>query len=181
MIITNDEAALRVHCDAVLSDEVGELIETLEKELDYANKLGKNGIGLAAPQIGIAKDIAIIRLPQLKLDLVNAKIEKSHDQIVFKDEGCLSFPGRVETTERYQEVVISNMTTPEHYIATGFAAIAIQHEIDHLNSVLFFDHKIAKLQQVIRSNKIGLNEPCPCGIKDPATNKVKKFKKCCGK
>lgn len=95
MIITNNEAALRVFCEPVLPEEVGELVATLERELDYANRLGKSGIGLAAPQIGIAKNIAIIRLPKLSLDLVNAKLEKGFDPALFTDEGCLSFPGSV--------------------------------------------------------------------------------------
>src|SRR5579871_5171177 len=98
MIITNNEELLRVKCEDVLPEEVGTLIETLERELDYANRLGRGGIGLAAPQIGIAKKIAIVRINQVKFDLVNAKIEQGFDSTIFKEEGCLSFPGRVEDT-----------------------------------------------------------------------------------
>ena len=72
MIIINNENALRIKCDDVSSiEEYQHLRYTLEKELDNANRLGKNGIGLAAPQIGIAKNIAIIRLPKTNLDLIN--------------------------------------------------------------------------------------------------------------
>src|SRR5271166_3092918 len=107
-IITNNEEALRVFCEEVLSEEVAELVATLEAELKYANRLGKSGVGLAAPQIGIHKHIAIIRTPQFNINLVNAKIEKAYDPIIFRDEGCLSYPGRVEDTTRFQEVYVTN-------------------------------------------------------------------------
>jgi len=175
MIITNNEAALRVVCEPVSLDEVGALIEALEKELEYANRLGKNGIGLAAPQIGIAKDIAIIRLPKISLNLVNAKLVSGFDPATFTDEGCLSFPGRLEDTTRYQEVVVANnLVEPHSFVATGFIAVACQHELDHLNSTLFIDRKIPKLVPVIVKAKVGPNEPCSCGS-------GKKYKKCCGK
>lgn len=175
MIITFDEAALRVKCEPVTLDEVGSLIETLEKELDYANHLGKNGIGLAAPQIGIAKDIAIIRLPKISLNLVNAKLEAGFDPAIFTDEGCLSFPGRSEDTWRFQEVYIkSNLVEPYSFTASGFVAVACQHELDHLNSTLFMDRKPIKPITIIKRVKVGPNDPCSC-------QSGKKYKKCCGK
>jgi peptide deformylase len=182
MIITNNEEALRVFCEPVLPNEVASLVETLEKELEYANRLGSNGIGLAAPQIGIAKHIAIVRLPKLSLNLVNAQIEKGYDQAIFKDEGCLSFPGQVEDTLRYQEVyVINNLVEPYSFIASGFNAVAVQHELDHLSQTLMFDRKAPKITPVIRPTKVGPNDPCICGKVDPITGKVKKSKKCCGR
>jgi peptide deformylase len=172
MIITNNEEALRVKCDEVSLDEVGTLIDTLESELKYANRLGKNGIGLAAPQIGIAKNIAIIRLGSININLINCKLQNGFDPKTFKDEGCLSFPGRVETTTRFQEIHVSNnLKYPNSFIATGLIAVVCQHELDHLNSVLFMDHKI---QSVKLNNKPKPNTLCICGSN-------KKYKKCCGK
>ena len=172
MIITNNEEALRVKCEKVLPEEVGALVEVLERELEQYNKVYKNGIGLAAPQIGIAKDISIIRLGgEFNVNLVNAKIGKMYDQIVFKEEGCLSFPGRLEDTSRFQEIeIVGNLWEVERFVATGFFAVACQHEIDHLNSSLFID-KIVKPKPSI---KLKPNDPCYCGSD-------KKFKKCCGK
>lgn len=142
MIITNDEAALRVVCQPVFLEEVGDLISTLENELNYANKLGKGGIGLAAPQIGIAKNIAIVRLGNISFNLINCKIKDKYDPAIFKDEGCLSFPGKVENTLRFQEIhVIDNLVYPYSFIATGFVSVVCQHEIDHLNSILFMDQR----------------------------------------
>lgn len=172
MIITNNEEALRVFCEPVILEEIGHLIETLEKELEYGNRIGRQGIGLAGPQISLKKHIAIVRLPKISLNLVNAKIDKGFDPVVFEDESCLSFPGRVENTMRFQEVHISNnLVEPHNFIATGFLAVVIAHEIDHLNSVLFFDHKISKPIINAKIAKVGPNEQCPC-------NSGKKYKKC---
>lgn len=175
MIITNNEEALRIKCEEVSLDEASELIATLERELNYANRLGKSGIGLAAPQIGIAKNIAIVRLGSgANLDLINCKLEKGYDSTVFRQEGCLSFPGRVEDTTRFQEVYITNnLTYPHSFVATGLLAVVCQHEIDHLNSTLIMDRAIPKIVPV-KKTKVGPNEPCICGS-------GKKYKKCCGR
>lgn len=176
MIITNNEAALRVFCEPVTTEEVGPLIEALEKELDYANRLGKNGVGLAAPQIGIAKDIAIVRLPKLSFNLVNSRLVQGYDPAIFTDEGCLSFPGRSENTTRFQEVyVTNNLVEPHSIVATGFVAVVIQHELDHLSSKLFMDRSVPKAVPIVRpANKQRPNELCLCGS-------GKKYKKCHGK
>lgn len=174
MIITNNEELLRVKCEDVSPEEVGTLIETLERELDHANRLGKGGIGLAAPQIGIAKKAAIVRINSVKFDLINAKLEQGFDPTIFTEEGCLSFPGRIEDTLRYQEVVISdNLISPHRFVATGLLAVVCQHELDHVNSTLFMDRiapKPVALPKV--AIKAGPNDPCPCGS-------GKKYKKCC--
>jgi peptide deformylase len=175
MIITNDEAALRVFCEPVTLEEVGPLIEVLEKELEHSNRIGRAGIGLAAPQIGIAKHIAIVRLPKLSFNLVNAKLITGYDIGLFQEEGCLSFPGRVEDTMRYQEVYIANnLIEPHTLVATGLAAVVCQHELDHLNSTLFIDRKMPKFTPIVKAVKIGPNEPCSCGS-------GRKYKKCCGR
>lgn len=170
MLIINNEEALRVKCEEVKSEEVGELVSILERELAHINKFQKIGIGLAAPQIGIAKDISIVRLGgEYDINLVNAKISKKYDPIIFREEGCLSFPGRVENTNRFQEiVVIDNLWHIKSFVASGFVAVACQHEIDHTNSHLFIDHMIKE------KPKGKPNDLCPCGS-------GKKLKKCCGK
>lgn len=174
MIITFDEKILRTPCTDVLPEEVDKLIKILENEIIEANKLGKQAIGLAAPQIGIFKKIAIIRLNDTKLNLVNCKIEKSYDLITFKNEACLSFPGKSEDTLRYNEVyVTNNLVEPNSFIATDFLAIAVQHELDHLNSTLFLD-RLASKQLPVKVKKNKPNDLCSCG-------KNLKYKKCCGK
>ena len=175
MIIINNEEALRVKCDPVLHEEVSDLLQALESELEQANRLGKNGIGLAAPQIGIAKNIAIVRLGKLSFNLINCKIEKGYDPAIFKEEGCLSFPGRSEDTTRFQEIyVTNNLTYPHTFTATGLLAVVCQHEIDHFNNKLFMDYVIPKLTvPTVKKTKVGPNDLCICGSN-------KKYKKCCG-
>lgn len=176
MIITNNEEILRAPCVDVTLDEVPALVQALEAELENSGRLGRPGIGLAAPQIGIHKNIAIVRLGQsgthdLTLNLVNARITKGYDQQIFRSEGCLSFPGRVEDTMRYQELyVTNNLIPPYNFVVTGLMAVVVQHELDHVNGVLLPDRALIKNSGV----KLGPNEPCFCGSN-------RKFKKCCGK
>lgn len=176
MIITNNEEALRVKCEDVKLEEVGPLIELLEQELEHSAKLGRPGIGLAAPQIGIAKNIAIVRInSEYKLDLINCKIKEQYDQAIFKEEGCLSFPGRIEDTLRYQEIyVVNNLVPPYSFEAGGLMAVVCQHELDHLNGVLLPDIALKKSMATTpigTKYKLGPNEQCFCGS-------GKKYKKC---
>lgn len=174
MIIQNNENALRVKCEDVLPEEINEIILKLEQELDRSFKLGEPGIGLAAPQIGINKRAAIIRCGEYKLDLINPSIIETYDKGMFKGEGCLSFPGREENTFRYQEIVLNNNNgEPRQYICTGLVAVCCQHEIEHLDGILFFDN-------VIKKKKLKPNDLCNCGKLDKLTNLPKKYKKCCG-
>lgn len=183
MIITNDEEALRVSCQSVNSDEIGELLDLLDRELANSNRLGRPGIGLSAIQCGAPKKVSIVRLPKIKLNLVNAEIKQGYDLAMFRDEGCLSFPSRVEDTMRYQEVhIINNLVEPYNFIATGLAAVVCQHEIAHYNADLFFDHKMIKpIISATKRIKVGPNDPCLCGKINPMTNQPFKFKKCCGR
>ena len=170
MIIT-DERALRVSCEDVKLDEVDGLRIALEKELKASADRGNPGIGLAAPQIGIAKKMAIIRTDSYSIDLVNAKIEKYFDLMEFYGEGCLSFPGKLVKTKRYNEVHIVNDVEPRKFIATGLLAIVCQHEYDHYRGVLLPD---VEIKENFLKKKIRPNDPCICGS-------GKKYKKCCGR
>ncbi len=149
MIIT-DEALLRVPCIDVLPEEVDQLRELLEKELAISIKNGQFGIGLSAPQIGIAKKMAIVRIPGYNgtfysVDLVNCRIALGYDKTFFDGEGCLSFPGRHERTMRYQEVyVVDNLVEPHRFIAVGIPAVCIQHELDHTLGILLPDIAIKR-------------------------------------
>lgn len=181
MIITDNEELLRTPCEEVDRSEIPDLIAKLEFELDQSDKNGRPGIGLAAPQIGIFKQIAIVRLDKLKLDLINPKIIKQYDPFLFKDEGCLSFPGKLGNTTRYNEVVIEH-NFGERFIVTGLPAVVCQHEIDHINSTLFFDKLSQPISTTLKVNKrVKPNDPCPCGAINPATKQINKYKKCCGK
>lgn len=154
MIITNNEDLLKIPCEDVLPEEIAHIRMALENELRISEKAGRPGIGLAAPQIGIYKKMAIVRVGlHLSVDLVNCKISKGYDLSLFKDEGCLSFPGRVENTMRYQEIhVIDNAANPASFIATGLFAVCIQHELDHLNGTLLPERSLN-----FKKNTVNLN------------------------
>lgn len=175
MIIINNEEALRVKCEDATIDEAKIIVALLENELKESARLGRPGIGLAAPQIGIAKKVAIVRLDDVKIDLINCKVEIGYDPAPFKSEGCLSFPNKYEDTIRYQEILVSNnLIYPHRFVATGLTAVVCQHEIGHWNSDLFMDHLIPKLAPVVAKIKSRPNELCLCGSNI-------KTKKCCGR
>lgn len=144
MIITNADE-LRVECSDVQPDEVDYLRVTLERELRRSYELGRPGIGLAAPQIGAPKNMAIVRIStpygqRYNIDLINCKIKEKYDLMTFENEGCLSFPDVNKTTERYNEIyVVDNFAEPKSFIATGLLAACIQHELDHLEGKLLID------------------------------------------
>jgi peptide deformylase len=144
MIITNI-SLLKPVCELVLPEEVDDLIKKLEEELLNSKDLGFPGVGLACPQIGIPKSLAIVRIGDFKLNLVNAKIIEKYHPFIFDGEGCLSFPNLFIQTNRYREIVVdNNLVKPYKFIITDFAAVVVQHELDHLNQVLLPDLAIPK-------------------------------------
>lgn len=166
MIIT-DLTKLREKCSAVSDGEVVDIISKLEAELQNVNKYGVIGIGLAAPQIGIYKRAAIIRINEWKINLINCSIHKKYDLTPSK-EGCLSVPNKTYIVDRYNEIIINDnsLGNLNNFVAFGVVSICIQHEIDHWDGVLMSDKSIPQ------HKNIGDNMPCPCGSKI-------KYKKCC--
>ncbi len=126
--------------------------ETLEVIQDLKDTLyAGDGVGLAAPQIGVLKRVFIIDLRDGSdpLILLNPKIIKKigkHEDI----EGCLSYPGYQGTVVRPRRVVVSGMNEKGklvQYEAEGFMARAICHETDHLDGILYMD-KAEKMYRI---------------------------------
>jgi peptide deformylase len=117
----------------------------------YKTMVAADGVGLAAPQIGIDKRIAIVDIGDElgRIDLINPIILKTKGEQT-DVEGCLSFPGLYGTVSRpyYVKVKAENANgkpfVPE---AEDFLARAIQHEIDHLNGVLFTSKVIDYIEE----------------------------------
>ncbi len=108
-----------------------------------------NGLGLAAPQVGVPLRLAVIRIPEeyeeeyagKDLVLINPEIIKQSDPEV-TEEGCLSLMGYVGQVERFTKVTFKarDRRGKEYRIKSDASlAHAVQHEIDHLDGVLFFD------------------------------------------
>ncbi|OGS59762.1 MAG: peptide deformylase [Elusimicrobia bacterium RIFOXYB2_FULL_62_6] len=104
------------------------------------------GVGLAAPQIGLELRLTVIKIKKendeyLKLVLINPElVEKSGSR--YEEEGCLSFPGLYAKVKRYSKVkarALNEKGLPIEVNAEGLFAKAVQHELDHLDGVLFTD------------------------------------------
>jgi peptide deformylase len=114
------------------------------------------GIGLAAPQVGLDLRFAVIDLqPDDKpepITLINPRIEHVSREETRREEGCLSLPGHYADVTRPEKVVVAyedidgNSQTIE---ADGLLATCLQHEIDHLDGVLFVDHLSALKRNMI--------------------------------
>ena len=173
---------------------------SVEEGLEIATKLfqilneRKDGIGLAANQVGIDAQVAVVNVIEPRI-LINPKIISTNNEIDFH-EGCLSYPGQGVSTKRYRDVVIQTAQSESGWYFSGaeslqetkgvweeqhkkdqqeqrlLESICVQHEIDHLNGVTIFERQINKTPIQRETIKVGRNEKCPCGS-------GKKFKKCC--
>jgi peptide deformylase len=124
--------------DDDLASFVGDMIETM-----YAAE----GVGLAAPQVGDPRRVTVIDVSEERdgsevMVLVNPRLVR-RGGMVPSEEGCLSIPGVVETIERAEEVEVEYQDLEgTARIITGRELLsrALQHEIDHLDGILFIDH-----------------------------------------
>lgn len=100
-----------------------------------------DGVGLAAPQIGISKRIIIVDIGDGLIELINPEILSSEGEVV-DQEGCLSVAGFFGDVTRAQKVVVQGLNRQGKKVrikAVDFLARALQHEIDHLEGRLFVD------------------------------------------
>ena len=135
--------------------EKSKAVEKFGKELHelldamYETMLKSNGIGLAAIQVGHAKQALLLNIPDEEdkqsidtlIEMINPIITQKNGETVYQ-EGCLSVPSFYEDINRHENITVNyqdrdgNTKTVE---AEGLLSIAIQHEIDHLNGILFID------------------------------------------
>jgi len=162
-----------------------ELFEILNKR--------KDGIGLAANQVGIDARVAVVNVRE-PIILINPKYIDKGNEIPYY-EGCLSFKGKGIHTKRYDSVVIKTEQSESNWYFSGASnpidgkgswekqqqnkndadlrlleAICVQHEMDHLDGMTIMDRQV--INTIINETKVGRNDPCHCGS-------GKKYKKCC--
>jgi len=116
--------------------QVQELIEDM-----FATIRAARGLGLAAPQVGISRRVIVASLEQRAIALVNPKILRQEGEEV-ATEACLSIPGLLGDVPRSQRVVVRGRNRRNRTItieAEGLLARILQHEIDHLDGILFPD------------------------------------------
>ena len=120
----------------------------LEDMIDTMNE--EEGIGLAAPQVGVLRRAIVIDVGEGPIEFINPEIIETEGEAI-EVEGCLSVPGRSGTVERPEWVKIKyldidgNEKTLE---GTGLMARAICHEIDHLEGILYIDKMIEEIELV---------------------------------
>jgi peptide deformylase len=106
--------------------------------------IARNGVGLAAPQIGVHERIILITLDnKKKLPMINPKIIARSEETAVAEEGCLSLPGKWGKIKRAKEVTVEFMTPKGQKTVmklSGFEARELQHETDHLDGILFTDY-----------------------------------------
>ncbi len=122
----------------------GKFDEELQKLIQRMFQIMKKnqGIGLAAPQIGKNLQIAVIEVNKKKYVLINPKIIRKSQEQVETDEGCLSVPkiwGKVKRSSQVKVRAKNQFGKKISLKAEGLLAVVIQHEIDHLNGILFID------------------------------------------
>lgn len=130
---------------ATVDDDVRALLYDMLETMYKAH-----GLGLAAPQIGVLKRLVVIDVAQKEegeknapIFMINPEITWSSDELSVYDEGCLSIPDYYEEVERPARVRVRYLDqtgAAQEIEAEGILATCVQHEIDHLNGVLFIDH-----------------------------------------
>lgn len=101
-----------------------------------------NGIGLAAPQVGENIRLCIVEHENEIIALINPEIKKSFGKEIIAEEGCLSFPGKFIPVRRHAKIkvkILDAQGKKQIIRAKGLLARVIQHEIDHLDGILFID------------------------------------------
>jgi len=132
------------------AEEVEKVDSTIARILDdmLETMYSSNGVGLAGNQVGLAKRLVVIdcagedQEPDV-LQMVNPEIIDHSEETLCKSEGCLSVPREYADVERWAQVTVQ-YTDKKGKIRTrkaeGLLAKAIQHELDHLEGILFIDH-----------------------------------------
>ncbi len=152
---------------AEVNDEIRQLADDMLETM-YAEK----GLGLAAEQIGSSKAICVIDVPAdadideneerenpdvvMPLVLINPKITEKSDYLITAQEGCLSFPGIYANVDRFDAVTVEFLDrngVAQKLRVKGLLARAVQHELDHLDAVLFSD-RMSAVKKVALGGKL---------------------------
>jgi peptide deformylase len=163
-ILTADEPILREK-----TKKVTDFDPSLHRLLDDLLETMRDapGIGLAANQVGVPLQVAVIEIEGKITELINPKVVRRSGAIV-DWEGCLSIPGFVAEVERSEKVTVqARDRLGKEFRVKGEAlfARALQHEIDHLNGVLYIDY-LESLEELVRVSEASeeVREEAAAGI-----------------
>jgi peptide deformylase len=169
-IITAPDPILRAKAQPVTLEELPKLAKKAEAMAKLMYKY--EGCGLAAPQVGISKQLIVVDVSTPKegeefepnpVFLVNPRVKSLQGEKDVASEGCLSIPGISVDIERYAAIELDAWDLDGDEItieAEGFAARALQHELDHLEGVTMFEHldaiaRIDKLKEYEQAKAAG--------------------------
>jgi peptide deformylase len=132
-------------------DEVGALIPAM-----FATMYKAPGIGLAAPQVGVSLRVIVVDVAEGEernpMALINPEIVGCSVEVAVQQEGCLSLPDQYADVARPAGVQVKYLDenwVPKEIAAEGLLSACLQHEIDHLNGVLFVDHLSALKRNIL--------------------------------
>lgn len=126
-----------VAANQVTSKEILGLIEDLKVTMKK-----ENGIGIAAPQVGVHERVIIVDMKGKPTAFINPELTEKSFKLVDSEEGCLSVPGKWGIVKRHRSVKVKALDTQGNEVnfkAVGLQAVIFQHEIDHLDGILFID------------------------------------------
>lgn len=138
--IRSHEVEVRALSTPEIRSLIADMVETM---------YSANGIGIAAPQVGVGKRLCIVETDHGPICLINPVITTASWKKIKDEEGCLSVPGKYGPVMRAKTLHVSALT-PEgktlSFVANGMFARIIQHEVDHLDGILFID-KVEKKEK----------------------------------
>ena len=141
IVLLGEDDALRKHSRRV--EKFDKRLRTLLTDM-AETMVDADGVGLAAPQVGVLRRCVVIDTGDGLIELVNPEIIATEGSVVGA-EGCLSIPGRRCTVERPEKVTVIAQNRNGESIrleAEGLLAVAICHEVDHLDGILYIDKMI---------------------------------------
>lgn len=150
-VSTYGESVLRRKAESVdvIDDQIREICRTMVEVM-----IRENGVGLAAPQIGISKRIFVIDADDELHVFINPELVERSDELEETREGCLSVPGVDAPVARSIRAVVEGLNLDGERVrleGEGLIARAIQHEMDHLDGQLFLDQlSTARRQSLIK-------------------------------
>jgi peptide deformylase len=123
--------------------EARNIVREMKKTLKVAQ-----GLGLAGPQVGVSKRIALINYNDAVSVLINPTIEPFNDVTSSSTESCLSIPGKSFNVVRHKSIVVNSYDEEGHHskkVVSGLLATIIQHEVDHLDGITLIERSEMKL------------------------------------
>lgn len=142
-ILTEPNKVLRKRAEDVASDLIPDVKQLITDMIE--TMIAAKGVGIAAPQVGKSLRIVIINTEEEPMVLINPIIVNRSWRKVIDEEGCLSVPGKFGLVKRPVNVKVETLNEDGKFIkfkAKGIFARVIQHELDHLDGVLFIDKVI---------------------------------------